>query len=342
MSDAVRSNNPLSRRQFVRTLTVQTAAMTTALASGAGSGLAEKSVFAQQSSPADPGCPVVDTHTHFYDPSRPEGVPWPGKDDPVLYRTVLPAEFEQISRPHGCVGTVVVEASPRLADNDWLLQLAAKNPFLLGVVGNLTPGSEMFPEAFERLAAEPKYRGFRISEQTLRAGLQQPRFLADCRTVAKLGLVIDVNGGPTLLPDVAALANKIPDLTIVINHLANVRHDGKTVPEAWQKGIEAAARAPKVFCKVSALVESTGLPMDQIPLQPAFYRPIVDVAVRNFGEKRLMFGSDWPVSARYANYPVVQKLITDYFRPHGPDVLKQIFADNAQAAYRWPQPKKPG
>ncbi|MCA9021271.1 MAG: amidohydrolase, partial [Planctomycetaceae bacterium] len=22
---------------------------------------------------------VVDTHTHFYDPSRPEGVPWPSK-----------------------------------------------------------------------------------------------------------------------------------------------------------------------------------------------------------------------------------------------------------------------
>jgi len=36
--------------------------------------------------------PLVDTHTHFYDPTRPEGVPWPGKDTP-LYRRVLPPDW---------------------------------------------------------------------------------------------------------------------------------------------------------------------------------------------------------------------------------------------------------
>ena len=29
---------------------------------------------------------IVDTHTHFYDPFRPQGVPWPEKDDEILYR----------------------------------------------------------------------------------------------------------------------------------------------------------------------------------------------------------------------------------------------------------------
>ena len=33
---------------------------------------------------------IIDTHTHFYDPRRPQGVPWPPQDDPVLYRPVLP------------------------------------------------------------------------------------------------------------------------------------------------------------------------------------------------------------------------------------------------------------
>ena len=44
-------------------------------------------------SAADPQQPIVDCHTHFYDPSRPEGVPWPGKGDDVLYRTILPKHF---------------------------------------------------------------------------------------------------------------------------------------------------------------------------------------------------------------------------------------------------------
>ena len=33
---------------------------------------------------------IIDTHTHFYDPTRPQGIPWPPKDNLLLYRTVLP------------------------------------------------------------------------------------------------------------------------------------------------------------------------------------------------------------------------------------------------------------
>jgi len=43
--------------------------------------------------------PVIDTHTHFYDPTRPQGVPWPGKRDAFLYRPVLPAEWEELVAP---------------------------------------------------------------------------------------------------------------------------------------------------------------------------------------------------------------------------------------------------
>jgi len=42
---------------------------------------------------ADPTPAVIDTHTHFYDPTRPGGVPWPGKDDTVLYRRVLGMDY---------------------------------------------------------------------------------------------------------------------------------------------------------------------------------------------------------------------------------------------------------
>jgi L-fuconolactonase len=44
---------------------------------------------------------IIDSHTHFYDPTRPQGVPWPGKDDKILYRRVMPDEFRKLVRPHG-------------------------------------------------------------------------------------------------------------------------------------------------------------------------------------------------------------------------------------------------
>jgi predicted TIM-barrel fold metal-dependent hydrolase len=70
------------------------------------------------------GIKIIDTHTHFYDPSRPQGVPWPPKNDSVLYRTVLPAELKSIVEPLGVKGTVVVEASPVVEDNAWVLEIA--------------------------------------------------------------------------------------------------------------------------------------------------------------------------------------------------------------------------
>src|SRR5438552_2260068 len=82
---------------------------------------------------------AIDAHTHFYDPHRPQGVPWPGKGDKLLYRTVLPPEFKQLTKKHHVQGTIVVEASPWLEDNQWLLDLAAKEPFIVGVVGRLDP-----------------------------------------------------------------------------------------------------------------------------------------------------------------------------------------------------------
>lgn len=84
--------------------------------------------------------PALDAHTHFYDPGRPQGVPWPGKEDKLLYRTVLPGDFKKLTKNHRVVSTIVVEASPWLEDNQWLLDLAARDPFVVGVVGHLDPG----------------------------------------------------------------------------------------------------------------------------------------------------------------------------------------------------------
>ena len=49
---------------------------------------------------------IIDVHTHFYDPARPQGVPWPGKNDPILYQTTLPDRYRKIVEPLGVTGTI--------------------------------------------------------------------------------------------------------------------------------------------------------------------------------------------------------------------------------------------
>src|SRR5687768_6475890 len=102
---------------------------------------------------------ILDTHTHFYDPTRPEGVPWPPKDDRFLHRTVLPEEFAAMARPLGVSGTIVVEASSRVEDNQWVLDLARNNPIIKGMVGHLKPGKANFARDLNRFAANPLFCG---------------------------------------------------------------------------------------------------------------------------------------------------------------------------------------
>lgn len=41
---------------------------------------------------------IIDTHTHFYDPTRPQGVPWPAKDNKLLR---LPVPSVALPKPVG-------------------------------------------------------------------------------------------------------------------------------------------------------------------------------------------------------------------------------------------------
>jgi L-fuconolactonase len=315
--------NALSRRSFL----AHSAAL---IAASGGHG----PLLAADQPKAHPGCPVIDTHTHFYDPTRPEGVPWPGKGDPVLYRPVLPAEFFALTESLGVVETVVVEASPWFEDNAWLLGLAKQETRLTGIVGNLTPGTPEFAGRVRELARNPRYRGFRINQGLLAKNLGEQAFLRDLAVVAELGLVLDVNGGPDLPADVARLARAVPNLTIAINHLANVKHDGKAVPKEWREGMAAAAACEHVWVKVSALVEGVSGQKGAIPNDAAFYRPALDTVWELFGEKRLVYGSDWPVSARFAPYETVQQIVRDYFATKGKEATRLYFADNARRLYR--------
>ncbi len=205
-----------------------------------------------------PPLSIIDTHTHFYDPTRPEGVPWPSKDSKTLYRKVEPAEFIKLAKPLGIVGTVVVEASPWVNDNQYLLDLAEKEPFLLAIVGRLVAGNRDFAQNLQRFTKNPKWVGMRINESELVKALKKDAILDDLKRLADTGRTLDINGGPTLLPYVSQLAEQLPNLRIVINHLANVKIDGKAPPKEWLANLGRACANKNVWCKLSALVEGTG------------------------------------------------------------------------------------
>lgn len=246
----------------------------------------------------------------------------------------MPTEFKELTKKHHVQGTIVVEASPWLEDNQWLLDLAAKEPFIVGVVGRVDPASDDFPKHLGRFAGDPLFRGVRINHDELKRGLAQKKFLEHLRLLVAHDRTLDVNGGPEMPADVATLAKMIPDLRIVINHAANLTIDGKPAPAAWLKGMREAAAEKRVFCKVSALVEGTRKRDGQAPAAVDFYRPVLDALWQTFGEDRLIYGSNWPVSNNAAPYATLFEIPRTYFAQRGAESAAKFFRRNAVAAYK--------
>jgi len=276
---------------------------------------------------------IIDTHTHFYDPTRPEGVPWPGKGDKLLYRKVLPDEFAKLVKPHGVTGTVVVEASPWPKDNDWLIALAKREPIIKGIVGHLFPGKPEFANELKRLKQESIFRGIRVNAGELKAGLENEAYRKDLSRLAEVELTLDVNGGPEMLPIVARLAKDYPKLRIVVNHMANVAIDGKEPPKKWKEDILACGKHTNVWCKMSALVEGSRMRDGKAPKELEFYRPTLDVLWDAFGVQRLVYGSNWPVSEAFATYATVFKLADEFLTAKGKEARISVFDSNAFEAY---------
>lgn len=308
----------MRRRTFLHTATAATLAPVASLIAKA---------------PAAPR--IIDTHTHFYDPTRPQGVPWPEKGTP-LHRRVFPDDWAQLALPLGVTHALVVEASEWVEDNQWILDLAAKDPRIAGVVGNLDPMSPDFAPHLKRFAANPLFRGIRNRRPNaeLTGLVEAAAFRASMTRLAAAGLSLDVNvGGATDLAAVAALAAHVPELRIVIDHVGGAGDPRRLSPE-WKSGMRRAGAPANVFCKVSGLVEQTDSDPGRAPRELEFYLPILDHVWDCFGQDRLLYGSNWPVSDKGAPYEVVFLLAQEYVGAKGAAVSAKFYWENAQAAYR--------
>jgi len=276
---------------------------------------------------------IVDTHVHFYDPSRPQGIPWPRADNALLYRTVLPEHCREVAAPHGVDGVVVVEASPWVEDNQWILDLATEENLIVGLVGNLNPESETFEADLTRFSGNPLFRGIRIgggrNVGKIESGALTPRL----ELLAERDLTLDLLVRKPELRAGRLLAEAIPSLRIVINHVAHVPIDGSSPDPEWAREMLALGACPNVFCKVSALVEMAETQPAPEPLP--YYVPTLDALCEAFGPDRLVYGSNWPVCERAAPYATVYRLADEYFSAKGGAAKEKVFCTNSKAAYKW-------
>lgn len=274
---------------------------------------------------------IIDTHTHFYDPSRPQGVPWPGPEEKLIYRTVLPEHHREVAAPSGVVGTVVTAASVWLEDNQWVLdQVDRSDRWIRGVVGHLDADAD-FGKNVDRFAANPYYRGIRAGADFVDDA--DGRALERAEKMAEHDLQVDICGTTDRPEAVCAVAHSVPELRWVLNHCGEPRIDGEAPDPAWVDYVRAVGEIPQIYCKVSGLVEySVTKPA---PSELDYYLPVLEVLWEAFGEDRLIYGSNWPVCDLNSDHETVQAIVRRFFEPKGEAALEKYWWKNAKAAYKY-------
>lgn len=281
--------------------------------------------------------PIIDTHIHLFDPTRPQGVPWPEKEDAALFKPALPDRYRKLTSGFNVVGAIEVECSPWLEDNQWVLDVAANDKIIVGTVGDLEPDKPEFPKQLERFHRNPLFLGVRYGNlwgRNLGDQISRPNFIGGLKALADAGLTLDTaNPDPALIASVVRLTDQVPNLRVVIDHLPQL--DPPPDPKVRREldaNLGELGKRPQVYVKVSEVLRRVD---GQVHHDLDFYRPRLDELWNIFGPERLMYGSDWPNSDHWGSYAEVLSVVHEYFTSKGRTFAEQYFWKNSIAAYRW-------
>ena len=278
--------------------------------------------------------PVIDCHVHLWDTSRSE-LTWPREEHVRLYKPFLAETHAPICRANALTGVVVILSGQAPADNQGNLDVTAHDTQLYHVVvGNMSKaiGTDHFRPLFTRLCQDQRYVGYRL------AGQYQQRLtdalIRDLRLTAQTGRTVNFPIGGYSLSNVDEIAGRIPELRIVNDHTGGVQLDGGPHARDCLRDFRTIAKRPNVNCRLSALYGRFQEP--PAPTNITAYRRTIDLALKCFGEDRLIYGSDWPVTTLTGNDKSVISLTKAYFADREMKNARKVFHDNAVNVYGIP------
>jgi L-fuconolactonase len=269
---------------------------------------------------------IIDTHQHFWKRDL-----FSGRFPPILLNDFWPEDLKPLLDQNNVGQTVLVQTHSSLDNSYHFLELAESYDWIAGVVGWVDLCDPKAGEVLDDLVKHPKFKGVRHQweDEPDPAWIIRPEVLRGLREVAKRGLVYDLLAKPPDWPYLHQVADAVPELPMVIDHIAKPRIHAKQFDD-WARVMERAAGCPTMMCKLSGMITEA----DWQHWTPADLRPYVRHAVNAFGPERVMWGSDWPVCLLAGTYAQTLDSIRECLKGISDDEKARIFGDNAVNFYR--------
>lgn len=271
---------------------------------------------------------IIDSHVHFwkFDPVRDT---WITEDMTTIRKDFLPEDFSLYLKEKSTEGCIAVQADQSDEETAFLVDLAKENSFIKGVVGWIDLTSEKLEESLQNYQSEKLIKGFRhIAEGEEIGFLLQKNILNGIAALHQYGYTFDILLRQNQLSDAVKLSEKLPDQPFILDHCG--KPDLKTNDlKDWKSNISELAKNSNIYCKVSGLLTQGN--WHSINEKSIF--EVLDFIFSQFGIKRTVFGSDWPVMLLGGNYALWLELITKYLTQFSKEEQELFFAGNAVEFY---------
>lgn len=271
----------------------------------------------------------VDAHQHFwkFDPVRDS---WIDETMQKIQRDFLPEDLLPLLQENQFSGCVAVQASQSEDETNFLVNLAAKNDFIKGVVGWVDLRGVTIEERLNHFSSNKIIKGFRhVVQGESNDFMLRKDFQNGIAALKQFNYTYDILIFHRQLPAAISLVNQFSDQPFVIDHIAKPDIKSGDIL-SWKKGIEEIAKAENVWCKISGMVTEA----DWKTWKKDDLKPYLDVIFENFSADKLMFGSDWPVLNVASNYTEMVKTLEDYIAQLSSQNQNKIWHENATSFYK--------
>jgi L-fuconolactonase len=272
---------------------------------------------------------IIDSHIHFwkFDPVRDA---WITKDMTAIRKDFLPEDFYLYLKENHIEGCIAVQADQSNEETAFLVNLAKENPFIKGVIGWIDLISDKLEESLQNYKSEKLIKGFRhIAEGEELGFLLQKNVLHGIASLHQYDYTFDILLRQDQLSDAVKLSEKLTDQPFILDHCG--KPDLKTNElKEWKSNISGLAKNSNIYCKISGLLTQGN--WDSIDEKAIF--EILDFIFSQFGIKRVIFGSDWPVMLLGGNYALWLELILKYVSQFSKEEQELFFSGNVVKFYK--------
>ena len=270
----------------------------------------------------------IDAHQHFwkYNPVRDA---WMTEEMSVIRKDFLPGDLQAVLLKNNMDGCVAVQAAQSEEETEFLLGLAYQNAFIKGVVGWVNLRNPNLREHLSWFSQFKVLKGFRHIVQNEPDGfLLDKNFIRGIAELSNHNFTYDILIYPHQLKETIEFLSHFPNQKFVIDHLAKPYIKSGKIDD-WKRDVSLCASFENVTCKLSGLVTEAHWKS----WKASDFTPYLDIVLSQFGPKRLLYGSDWPVCMLAASYEEQLNLIEDYITALSDSEKTAIMGENANHFY---------